>query len=230
MKPIDLKDRKTRGLIGLGLIGAGILGLILLGGGAAKADEAAGPNWTGCHVGIQGGYSMADVDVSAGPLNIDGLGAQGFVGGVHGGCDYKIANTIIVIGAFGDYNWQNVEFNAGVGPFKASASLGNSWTVGGRAGVTFGNALPYVLVGYTQADTSVTFLGNSLASSDLNGWTYGGGVEFMLTPSVSMAAEYRFTRFGSENVFGGAPILASQTDQQTAMLRLNIHLNAVAGK
>src|SRR5437868_6990138 len=67
--------------------------------------------WTGCHVGIGGGYGIANLDHSttnaAGTAVFD-IGhdnsAKGAFGTVGVGCDFQVAQSW-VIGAFGDWDW-----------------------------------------------------------------------------------------------------------------------------
>lgn len=171
---------------------------------------------TGFHIGIHGGMSMANTELSAGGLSIDGLGSEGMVAGIHVGADYQLPGSAIVVGAFADYNWQDVEFS--ITPVL-SASLKESYTLGARAGVVVGSAMPYLLVGYTSAETSAEFGGASVADTPtLTGWTWGGGIEFDVAPNIVLAGEYRFTKFDTETIGGFVNL---DTDQQTFLARIS---------
>lgn len=190
------------------------LGLSLALCGASVADAQ---TRTGFHIGIQGGMSMANTELSVGPLGIDGLGAEGMVAGVHVGADYQIPGSAVVVGAFADYSWQDVEFS--VSPNLFSASLKETYTLGARAGVVVGNAMPYLLAGYTSAETGAEFLGVAIADTPtLTGWTFGGGIEFDVAPSIVLAGEYRHTKFDTENIGG---VVNLDTDQSTFLARLS---------
>lgn len=172
---------------------------------------------TGFHVGIQGGMSMANTEVSAGLLGIDGLGAEGMVAGIHVGADYQLPGSMVVVGAFADYSWQDVEFS--VSPNLLSASLKETYTLGARAGVAVGNAMPYLLVGYTSAETDASFLGVAATNTPtLTGWSFGGGIEFDVAPSIVLAGEYRHTKFDTENIGG---VVNLDADQQTFLARIS---------
>lgn len=187
---------------------------VLLALGSVGVAEA--QTRTGFHIGIHGGMSMANTELSAGGLSIDGLGAEGTVAGIHVGADYQLPGSAIVVGAFADYNWQDVEFS--ISPVL-SASLKESYTLGARAGVVVGSAMPYLLVGYTSAETSAEFGGVSVANTPtLTGWTWGGGIEFDVAPNIVLAGEYRFTKFDTETIGGFVNL---DTDQHTAMVRLS---------
>lgn len=175
---------------------------------------------TGFHIGVQGGVSFANTEVSAGGLGIDGLGAEGSFAGIHVGLDYQLPGSAVVLGVFGDYSWQKVEFS--VTPALLNASLEETYTIGARAGVVVGNAMPYLLVGYTSAETAASFLGTSVSSPTLTGWTAGGGIEFDVAPNVMLALEARYTRFDTETV---ASVIALDTDQLSAMARLSYRFN-----
>jgi len=81
---------------GLQMIGAAVLAL------AMSVSVATATGWTGCHVGVMGGVAAMNVELGLGPASIDGLGGDGWRGGVGGGCDVQLDR--LVVGAFGDYH------------------------------------------------------------------------------------------------------------------------------
>lgn len=187
----------------------------------------AGPAMAQCHLGLNAAASMANMDlgVTGTPLALDGLGAQSTRPdfGAHAGCDFKVASSPLVVGVFGD--WMNQEVQFAVQPDLLTVSLGNSWTVGGRLGYQMQGAMPYVLVGWTQTDVeyggliAVPLMAAVDMPSKLSGWTFGGGIEMPIkgTP-LSMAAEARWTQYQSKSI---ANVVDLQTDQLQAMVRLN---------
>lgn len=185
-----------------------------------------------CHIGVQAGGSIANTSlgVTGTPLAVDGLGAQSTRPdmGIHGGCDIKVTGSPFFIGAFGEWNSQEVAFEVSPGLFKGS--LGNSWAAGARAGVELaGGAKPYVMIAWTQADanwSSVVPLTGVGLPSHFKGWMYGGGIEVPLKgTNFSLAGEGRFIRYQSENVAG---VIDMQPDQLQAMVRLNWNFGAPA--
>lgn len=195
--------------------------------------------WTGCYVGVQGGYSMvatqADLDVTGFPLNasIDGLSADNAVFGGAVGCDMRLGDSGLLVGVFGSYSMGDRDHNMGVsigGNSLASAglSLGDSWTVGGRVGyLVTPSTLVYGLAGWTQTETGdlVVTLGNNKASfdvSDLSGWTVGGGLEVQLGYGWSLAGEYRANFYDEETIklVPGLLDLNLKTTEHVGMVRL----------
>ncbi|MGE4249984.1 MAG: outer membrane protein [Parvibaculaceae bacterium] len=95
------------------------------------------------------------------------------------------------------------------GQFETSWKVGDSWGVGGRIGfLAMDNALVYVMGGYTQANVkssgSISGFDNnnnffSFSASDgkwEDGYFVGGGIEALLTESISLKGEYRFSDYG----------------------------------
>ena len=187
-------------------------------GGNSAADEPISPqqNWSGVFIG--GGIGVdafvRDLDIDIASLGVQGrlsgLGGGGFGGHVIAGYDV-MATPSILMGAFGSYDWSTGEFDvsAGAGGTDVSAellSLDRSWTVGARAGVPLGNdVLLYGLLGYTRAqfnDATVSAGGGSATISfpELDGICVGGGFEKMLTGTLSLRAEYRYTSLEDAHV------------------------------
>ena len=204
--------------------GTALLIVGLIGWCYARPARADGPAFVP-YVGVHGGYSIGstEVGISGSPLAIDGLSSHGLAGGIHAGLDTQLPGTQLVLGVFADYTWQDVAFE--VKPNLLKATLGDSWTVGGRAGIQMGNALPYVLVGYTGTKSDTSFAGTSIASPDLRGWTGGAGIELKLSSMLSLAGEYRYTKYDSENLFG---VVDLQTESHSVMARLNVRLQDAA--
>jgi len=140
-----------------------------------------------------------------------GIGQLGF--------DWEIAPSF-VIGAFGDvnfgqqtgvsskYHYEDYWYNDVHDKF--SYGVDALWTLGGRIGWGTENTLFYGLVGYSWADAEAKMkLGCLDGTNDcwlvaknddtINGWTFGGGVEFKgwLWDTVSTSIEYRYTDLDS---------------------------------
>ena len=77
--------------------------------------------------------------------------------------------------------------------------------VTGRLGYAAGPALFYAKGGWAFLDTNFTVDGCCIAAglcrgrfsnnNGLDGWTVGGGIEYMWSPSWSVKAEYLYLRF-----------------------------------
>lgn len=189
------------------------------------------PSMAQCHLGLQAGASMANTSlgVTGSPFSIDGLGGQSSRPdlGIHVGCDLKVANSPFVIGAFGEWNSQEVSFE--IQPSILKASVGNSWTVGGRLGYQMANgAMPYILGGRTQAEANFSSglgpIPGGILPSHFQGWMYGAGIEMPIKGTqLSFALEARMIKYQSENILGAVDL---QTDHGQVMGRLNWNFGA----
>jgi outer membrane protein OmpA-like peptidoglycan-associated protein len=139
--------------------------------------------------------------------------------------------------------------------FRASSSWNGSARL--RLGYAYGPVLPYITGGVAFADAKLqsnfipAFIGGTAVpgssasdSTTLIGWTVGMGLEYALSPSWSLGAEYRYADYGSDTVnlgrvataVGGtaaAPVIATAPvsgkiglDEHSFMVKLNYHFNA----
>lgn len=220
----------------MGLMALMVLVLPAAAGGFTTEVIKPAAGWTGCYVGVQAGMSATKTDTTldiAGTgtlLGVDGLGSAGAMAGVHAGCDVRMQQ--LVVGAFGDYSWhsQSVEITSPLAAMSiAKLDVNSQWTIGGRAGLVFGNSLVYGLVGWTRVDTSdIAVLGGAatLIVPTLEGWTFGGGIATEVMPNIRLSAEYRYARLDKVDVVlvPGAT-LGLQPDMHTAMARLSYSFN-----
>jgi len=111
-------------------------------------------------------------------------------------------------------------------------------TVTGKLGYSFGQWLPYVKGGFATAQVgsplqNETQLGAFSQGTQLNGWTAGVGLEYQITPKLSLGLEYLYTDFGSgaPNVNGSAAIAGSPEVYSTALKSQSLlgRLNYKAG-
>ncbi len=186
------------------------------------APAHAQTTWTGFYAGAHAGYDFGNVKISAGPFAIDGLAATGPAGGVHAGYDVQIPGTAIVLGAGAEYSWSGASFDVSPGLLKAE--LQSAWGLYGRAGFAVGDIMPFVLAGYTQADAKASAGGGSVGET-MKGWFGGAGLEWRLAPTVSVTAEYRFTRFDSIDLGG---VAALDTDMHSVRMGVNVRLGGGA--
>jgi outer membrane immunogenic protein len=179
-------------------------------------------NWSGFYLGAMGGW---------------GGGGNGGSGGFGGG----------TVG----YNWQfpGSQFVFGVEVDAAGASLKDSFTddlgggllvtqdskinsfgsVTGRAGFAMDALLLYAKGGFAWANNkttiSVPLLGASSSDSHTHtGYTLGGGLEYLFSPSWSAKAEYMYTNLGSENYnLLGDSLPSGTIDFHTVRVGVNYH-------
>ncbi|MCO5129413.1 MAG: outer membrane beta-barrel protein [Xanthobacteraceae bacterium] len=181
----------------LGTVALAAIGLALP---ANAADLAARPytkapayvpaqiyNWTGFYLGghIGGAFGGNNNVLAAGfnGNNSDGV----FMGGVQIGYDAQFAQNWV----FGiEANYSFLDTNS----WFANRGLGS---VTGRLGYTWGPALLYVKGGYGWADSRYT--NGFSGSGGRNGYTVGGGLEYMFNQNWSGKIEYQYYDFGTVN-------------------------------
>lgn len=189
-------------------------------------------NWTGLHVGVNGGWAggLHDYPVAAalGTTSVDGkasLKSAGFLGGVQIGYDYQLSNRI-VLGLEADFDWAEVKgrlgadgtvYTGGALLGSGSASLGTTLdymgTVRGRIGYAVTDPwLIYATGGWAYGGTdssasyTITGLGSGSVSKRLthSGWVAGLGTEFAVTPNLTLRAEYLHVDFDSKTLLSYA--------------------------
>ena len=179
-------------------------------------------NWSGFYIGAMGGYGWDSGDFSG-----------GFGGGTIG------------------YNWQfpgsqfvfGIEVDAAGGSIKDSLTedigggvlateelkINSFGSVTGRAGFALDAALIYAKGGFAWANRkdsiSAPAIGASISDSQFHtGYTIGGGLEYLFTPSWSAKAEYMYTSLGSETYnLGGFPLDSGTIDFHTIKVGVNYH-------
>ena len=204
------------------LLASAALALIAVASQASAADLAARPytkapamavapiyNWTGFYFGghVGGAFPGSTNNVLGG--SSDGT----FMGGAQVGYDMQFASSW-VFGVEANYSWLDTRSSF------ANRGLGS---VTGRVGYTWGSpALLYVKGGYAWADSRFTngFTGNG----GRDGYTVGGGLEYMFTPNWSGKIEYQYYDFGTTNVT--LPVVGNvKNDEHTIKAGLNYRFN-----
>jgi outer membrane immunogenic protein len=174
--------------------------------GVKLADKASVPApwpgaWNGPWIGMHLGGAAVATDVEGASLAGDGI-----LGGLDAGYDARFGN--IVAGAWGRYTWAHLETSLG----GESVTLEGAWTFGLRGGVLITpKLLAYGTYGWTQAKASATF-----DVGTLDGRVLGGGLEALISDSLSLKLEYLATDFGRQAVDEDT----FRTDQHAVMLGL----------
>jgi len=188
---------------------------------AAMKTAPVQPSWTGCYVGVGGGYGMYDLSTHlatvAGPITVPlDQGGRGWFGTAQLGCDYQFSGKGLV-GAFVDGDLSDITGKhtghspGAVGLVSGDMQLSDSWAIGGRFGYLVNpSLLTFVSAGYTQArfdGTNYALFGGALTGQAVPGQTYdgyflGGGTEYALGlhPGLFWKTEYRFADYGRENL------------------------------
>ena len=167
------------------------------------ASPAMAQSFDGPYVGIQGGWSRAEIFEEIDDLLLDDEVAQdAFQIGVYAGYNYKATETI-VIGAEAGFNGA---FDDDVGALSEGDGLSinprYNFDLSARAGYLFTpDTLGYIRGGYTNTRVRTTFLEGGIASrssESLDGWQIGGGVEHAFFEKISGRLEYRYSDLGND--------------------------------
>jgi outer membrane immunogenic protein len=110
-------------------------------------------------------------------------------------------------------------------------------TVTGRVGYSFGQWLPYVKGGFAAADVGSPLQGAPIGGfsqgTELGGWTGGIGLEYQISPKLSLGLEYLYTDLstGLLGQPGGTPLTGSPEVYSTALKSQSLlgRLNYKAG-
>jgi outer membrane immunogenic protein len=168
-------------------------------------------NWTGFYIGghVGGAFRGNSNNVLGG--SDDGT----FMGGGQVGYDYQFPNSW-VLGVEANYSVLDTSSNF------ANRGLGS---VTGRLGYTWGSpALLYVKGGYGWADSR--FTNGFTGSGGRDGYTVGGGLEYLFNPNWSGKIEYQYYDFGTVNFL--TPTFAVggfRNDEHTVKAGLNYRFN-----
>ncbi len=178
-------------------------------------------SWAGFYVGAHVGYASASqttadldeyFDYQAPIINPEyntNLATSGAFGGAQLG--YNVQRGNIVAGVEADFGAMSLSgstaLSHAVNPLdqKASLSTGFYGDLTGRLGYAFGPALLYAKGGLAfldaqeQVDSPLArpLWGYPSFSDAHAGWTIGAGLEYMLSPSWSVKAEYQHFDFGT---------------------------------
>lgn len=216
---------------------------------AAGQAEAQQPDWTGIYVGAQvgGGWGNSDwaFNGGTGPVNDRSPGndtdhsLNGWMGGAQVGVNYQLAQ--VVLGLEPSFSGGNIDGSSGstfgAADDKYETQLRQLLVVAGRGGYAFGSWLPYFKAGYAGgrvATRIVDSVGPNAGSGSKrvyqNGYTVGGGLEYMLTQNITAGAEYNYVNLGRDRHFrlisdGGAISDDVKVHVHRMMVRLNFLFN-----
>jgi outer membrane immunogenic protein len=184
-------------------------------------------NWTGFYIGGHVGGAFA------GDNSLVSSDAR-FLGGVQAGFDYQFAPNW-VLGAEAQYSWLGSNNNNGVlfpgGTLVTANNNDQIGSVTGRLGYTWGPALLYAKGGYAWRDgnnVGVTIAGIpqpfTTDGNRKDGYTVGGGLEYMFAPNWSAKAEYQYYNFGNTTFTTGPADIAGtrfRNDEHTVKAGIN---------
>lgn len=215
----------------------GTVALVALGAAPAlAADLAARPytkapayapapvyNWTGFYIGGHiGGAFSGDNSIGTGVTASDN---GKFLGGVQAGYDWQFAPNW-VLGVEGQYSWlSGTNSSVQWGGYTYADNQRGLASVTGRLGYTWGPALLYAKGGWAYADYSSSFSGPTggiAISSKSDGYTVGGGLEYLFAPNWSGKIEYQYYDFGKVDLVPGYSV---KNDEHVVKAGLNYRFN-----
>jgi outer membrane immunogenic protein len=183
-------------------------------------------DWTGIYFGGHAGGAISDWNWNAAnPFEPVSQKDTGFAGGAQIGVQKQW--DWIVVGAEVSYTWADLK-----GSKPSELVVGTSLTseannlllVTARLGFAWQHVLAYVKGGYASVDVAFSSFGAS-ASKRADGSVAGLGLEFGLTPHITIGAEYDWLK-----VNAAAPgALDAGVDIQTLTARLNFKFGPRAG-
>ena len=206
-----------------------VTSMLLFGASALRADDQAGwaasdvsvpaPIWQGLYIGAIGGGQNTD-----GMLTILGSGATRKTSGSSG-----------LGGVSAGYNWQSGNLVYGI-EADWSAAFDDSGpglvTYRGRAGWASSKFMIYATAGGGSTSGSLTRRADGQrVEENFFGWVAGGGVEAMLTQSISLKAEVLYFDAGDKrfdfNAAGAVPATAAKWELNDVVYRAGIsyHFN-----
>jgi outer membrane immunogenic protein len=175
---------------------------------------AAVQNWTGCHVGIEGGGAWGSsqhiqTDTQSGGLGLPLTNEFNVTGGLFGGtvgCDYQLNSW--AIGLENDISWTSLKGSGNlIAPFTPTTNLFGTeehWldTLRLRLGVTWDRWFLYGTGGAAFSDVGVNLCSLSASacgssSRTVTGWTAGVGAEYAFWQRWSAKVEYLHVDLGN---------------------------------
>jgi outer membrane immunogenic protein len=181
-------------------------------------------SWTGCYIGIEGGYGWGQSKSSyLGLFPVGGdltprFDVNGGLAGVEYGCNQQFGN-FWVFGIEGDWSWTDKKgrsFDTGsIGIPTFQSTVHERWisTSRARVGWAWNRSLLYVTGGFAAARVEAgvvvpvgfAFPGTYTDTHILYGWTVGAGFEYAFWNNLSFKAEYLYARFDTNNFFTVSP-------------------------
>jgi outer membrane immunogenic protein len=186
-----------------------------------------GTTWSGFYVGGNLGAAFDPNDASIKDLSEEQ------------DLSLKFSNdTELIGGVQGGYNWQMGSWVVGVeGDVDFADNINFLASARGRLGWAVGNWLLYGTGGVAFIDTDTNFVVVSADDgpfgfnngNNATGFLVGGGVDYKVSPHLSLGVEGLFYDFGSEDthlVAGDEPfVLKEDEDFAVVRARLNYHFN-----
>jgi outer membrane immunogenic protein len=209
-------------------------------------------NWTGCYIGgnVGGGWARTNQSqigkvtglVINPPGDFGSSEGSNVIGGAQIGCDYQFAGNWVV-GVQGMFDFGNIDSSHALPAFPTFTSTNRTkdiFTATGRVGYLFvPQLLGYVKGGgaWARIDHNILQPGGALSEIatgvDRQGWTVGGGLEWMFAPGWSVFGEFNYMDFGRKDIsfvaapgtVGAADVVHTRLQVEQALVGVNYKFN-----
>ncbi|QIG51627.1 porin family protein [Nordella sp. HKS 07] len=171
---------------------------------AADIVEPACRDFSGFYIGAHAGWLWANIDAKSNdfPTNLnENLNGDGFVGGGLVGANFQ--SDCIVFGVEGDLGWVDANGShfindLGEAGDRLNVDTGMNGHIRARLGWSAGDFMPFIAGGasYLELDHDTNF-GNGTESQW--GWNIGAGIDWAVSDSLILRAEYIYDDFSSAN-------------------------------
>ncbi|KKC34317.1 outer membrane protein [Devosia psychrophila] len=183
--------------------------------------------WSGFYAGVNADYGWGGVTRRS---TIGGATTENNTSGAALGAQagYNLDLGGIVLGTEADLQWSGISYSEAVGADTFKAGVDFFGTVRGRAGMSFGQVMPYVTGGFAagRGTASVTTPGGLTTSQSAThmGWTVGAGLEAQATENISLKAEYLYVDLGTQT-YNGLPggIGSQDVTQRFSVVRAGLN-------
>ena len=161
--------------------------------------EPACRDWSGVYIGGHVGYIWANIDVEDGADEETDFNADGIIGGALLGANFQ--SDCLVFGIEGDIGFADADESHDINVLEDELEVGLDMNghVRARLGFSSGDIMPFIAAGLAIADVEAE-VGSGDDDSNVHfGFTIGAGIDWALSDSFILRAEYLYDNYGSES-------------------------------
>jgi outer membrane immunogenic protein len=198
-------------------------------GGGASTIYSPTPisGWSGFYAGVNADYGFGGVTRRA---TIGGVATENNTNGPAFGVQagYNLDMGGFVLGTEADLQGSGISYSEALGADTFKAGIDVFGTVRGRAGMSFGQVMPYVTGGFAAGRGTASLTNGAGVTTSQSathmGWTLGAGLEAQATENISIKAEYLYVDLGTQTYNGlPAPINNQDVTQRFSVVRAGIN-------